>query len=108
MALPLGQPGTQAHAHALANFFIIARRLVEYSYRTAGQNRRILPNTRQHTTAETGHVRFNFSLFGCCLTAPLSLEKGAYPENSHVLCCQIKSTFLLTFCVLGEIVLPCE
>ena len=44
---------------------------------------------------------FNFSLFNCCLSVVLSLEKGAYPENLHVLHCSIKIMFFLTICVFG-------
>ena len=41
-----------------------------------------------------------FSLY--CLIVLLSLEKGAYPENSHMFCVVIKLAFLLTFGVFGS------
>ena len=39
-----------------------------------------------------------FLLFNCCFL----LEKGAYPENSHIFNCPIKLAFLLTLYVLGS------
>jgi len=39
---------------------------------------------------------FHFSPFNCCLSAVLSTEKGAYPENVHVVFCHIKQAFVLT------------
>ena len=36
---------------------------------------------------------FHFSLFNCCFNAVLSLDKGVYPENSHVVLCHSKLAF---------------
>ena len=40
---------------------------------------------------------FHFSPFNCSLSVVLLLDKGAYPENSHVVLCHIKYVFFLTF-----------
>ena len=34
-----------------------------------------------------------FSLFNCCLSVVLQLEKGDYPENSHVVFCPNKQRY---------------
>ena len=53
----------------------------------------------EHTTTETGKIHSNFSAFNCCCTVVLSLETGAYTDNSHVLYCHISIRFTL-LCVL--------
>ena len=49
-------------------------------------------------TGNAGSVlHFIFAPFNCCLSVVLLLDKGAYPENSHVVLCHIKYVFFLTF-----------
>jgi len=55
----------------------------------------VLKYTRgiEHTTFENGSEHLIFYH----LTVVLSVEKGAYPENVHILYCHIKLAFLLTW-----------
>ena len=44
---------------------------------------------------------YRFSLFSCCLSVGLWLNKGDYPENSHVVFCLNKYRSFQPFICLG-------
>ena len=59
-------------------------------------------NITRNTTQQKPDKYVLFSSFNYCLTVVLSLEKGAYPADPHVLYCHIKLAFFLTFYTFGS------
>ena len=49
----------------------------------------------------------HFPPFNCCLNVVLWLDKGDYPENSHVVFCPYKQRSFQPFTCLGLVVLCC-
>ena len=67
---------------------------IQYDFTACHCHSNILPNIRNTPQQKPNKYVFIFLPFNCCLTVTLLLEKGAYPENLHVLCCHIKSAFI--------------
>ena len=60
-------------------------------------------DTKYHSHKQLSRLYFFLPLFNCCFSVVLSFDKGAYPENAHVLLCHIKlQVFLLTAHVFGQ------